>query len=311
PVAVLILDRGGCVKTLNCTAQRLFGDRSEGQAWPLLRNATFQAKRGSNLLTARDGRQYFEQHSAKMSSDERIICLQAIATMAADTESLAQLGEGVAHLIHQVRTPLTAASLYLDQLVRQLGHEPKLQQLARKPSTQLRAAEQVISSALDLLVPRASQLEHVNVQELMLQLQEQCGVVTLSLGAHLYCVPVPEGIYLKAEQSALLSALGNLVVNAAQHPAKGRLLRICVLARVEADNVIFEISDTGTGIAEEMKHKVFDRFETTRVGGTGLGLDIARRVFEQFDGHVYLSNNAEGGATFSVRFPCQAIDVAA
>ena len=311
PIAVVILDRGGCVKTLNCAAQTLFGDHAEGQAWPLLRNATFKGARGTAVLTARDGCLYVEQHSTKTSGAERIICLQAMTDPVADNSSLAALGEGVARLVHQVRTPLTAAALYMDQLTRQLGHDPKLQRLSRKPVNQLRKAEQVISGALNLLqsTPAASQV--VSVNDLLAQLQEQCGVVVMPLGAHLYCAPLSQDLFLKAEPEALLSALGNLVINAAQHPAKRRLLRVCVVARSENEQVVFEISDTGNGVAEEMKEKIFDVFETTRSSGTGLGLSVAKHVFEQFDGTIDLSNNAEGGATFSVRFPAEALDVAA
>jgi len=101
------------------------------------------------------------------------------------------------------------------------------------------------------------------------------------------------------------------VINAAQHPAKGRLLRICVVARAENEQVVFEISDTGCGVADEIKDKIFDVFETTRSSGTGLGLSVAQRVFGQFDGTIDVEHNAEGGATFSVRFPAEALDVAA
>jgi len=156
PIAVLMLDRGGCVKTLNCAAQTLFGDHAEGQAWPLLRNATFKGAVGTSVLTARDGSCYVEQHSTKAAGSERIICLQSMAPSKTDERSLAALGEGVARLVHQVRTPLTAAALYLDQLTRQLGHEPKLQRLSRKPANQLKHAERVISGALNLLQAPAS-----------------------------------------------------------------------------------------------------------------------------------------------------------
>jgi two-component system sensor histidine kinase FlrB len=252
-----------------------------------------------------------EQHSAKTSGAERIICLQAMTDPVADNSSLAALGEGVARLVHQVRTPLTAAALYMDQLTRQLGHEPKLQRLSRKPVNQLRKAEQVISGALNLLQSSPATDHVVSVNDTLAQLQEQCGIVVLPLGAHLHCVPLQHDRLLRAEPEALLSALGNLVINAAQHPAKGRLLRVCVVARCEGEQVVFEISDTGLGVAEEMKKKIFDVFETTRSNGTGLGLSVAKHVFEQFDGTIDLSNNAEGGATFSVRFPAEALDVAA
>jgi|GEM_PF-3317406 len=310
PVAVLMLDRAGCIKTFNCTAQALFGEAALGQSWPLLRNASFSTRHGCSLLTSRSGTCYVEQYSSNAKDGERIICLQS-ASAANTNQSLVALGEGVARLVHQVRTPLTAAALYLDQLSRQLGHEPKLQRLARKPAAQLRCAESVIDGALGLIRPVSRSLQTIDVSDTLRALEAQCGVVVMSLGAHLYCAPLTPGVFIKADAVALLSALSNLVINAAQHPVKGRLLRVCVVARLLGDHVVFEISDTGKGVSETEKQKIFNAFESTRSEGTGLGLSVAQRVLGQFDGKIEVSNNAEGGATFSVRFPAEAIDVAA
>ncbi len=311
PVAVLIIDRGGCVKTLNSAAESLFASSAKGQAWPLLRNATFKAHQGSALLTARNGSCYIEQHSTDTNSGDRILCLQS-ATVATDqAQSLAALGESVARLVHQVRTPLTAAALYLDQLNRQLGHEPQLQQLARKPVQQLRAAEKIISSSLGLLRPARFELQTISAQEVLQRLEDQCAVVVLSMGAHLYCASAPENLSVRAEPEVLISALSNLVINAAQHPAKGRLLRVCVVARQVDGCIEFDISDTGKGVPEDMQKKIFNAFETSRSDGTGLGLAVAESSLRQFDGQIALKNNAEGGATFCVRFPAEALDVAA
>lgn len=311
PISVLVLDHAGCVKTLNSAAQALLGDLAVGQAWPLLRSATFKREQSSSLLSASDGTCYLELPSTEASGGGRIICLQVAAVPPAHSDALVTLGEGLAKLVHQMRTPLTAASLYLDQLTRQLSHEPKLQRLSRKPADQLHSVESIVSGALGLLQPVTIDSGELKVSGLMARLEEQCAPVVLLSGAHLYCAPVAENLYVKADLESLLSALSNLVINAAQHPAKGRLLRVCVVVRCEADALVFEVSDTGKGVPEEAQRKVFNAFESTRSGGTGLGLFIARSIFSRFDGTIDLENNAEGGATFSVRFPAEAINVAA
>jgi len=210
PVAVVMLNRARCVKHLNCTAREIFGDNAEGQAWPLLRNASFKSENNGSLLRSKRGDYYQEQHSTEMRSGEHIICLQPA---------------------HQVRTPLTAAALYLDQLTRQLGHEPALQRLSRKPAEQLRNAEQIIGGALGLLAPQATRSSMISGTEILEQLHQQCAVVVASMGAHLHCELIGEDSTLHADMAAVVSALSNIVINAAQHPAPNRLLRICVLAR--------------------------------------------------------------------------------
>lgn len=307
--AVLVLNRAGCIKSLNCSARSLLGDAAEGLSWPLLRNATFGPSRDGLAVLSRGGRHYIEHHSGT-SCGERIVCLQLLEPAPQSGTAAAQ-PDTLAPLIHQLRTPLTAANLYLDQLLRRLGHDPELQRLARKSVQQLHAVEQLLAAGSALLAPGRACGELLDVDALLQQLQEQCGAIALGLGAHLHCHSDTAGLAIRADRAALLSALGNLVINAAQHPRKGQLLRICVVGRAEAGQLVLDVSDTGCGVEPALRDTIFDRYETTRAGGNGLGLDIARHVFTRFDGHIEQSNNTAGGATFSVRFPLAVLDAAA
>lgn len=308
PIAILTLDKNGCVKAFNTAAEDLFGKIFIGQAWPLLRNAFFWPRCTGYSLLSRGGDSFIEQHSADASTGERIVCIQRSPRVNEQSAHALSTGEQIAKLVHQVRTPLTAAGLYLDQLVRQLAHEPKLLNLAKKSIVQLRSADDIFSAATGQLRDPA---KIIGVSALLDQLNEQCAGLVLSLGAHLHCAEYKGEAYIRADVSALVSALSNLVINAAQHPQSKRLLRICVSAHRVGECILIEISDTGKGVPEHLEAKVFDPFETSRSDGTGLGLSIARDTLAQFDGQIELTRNAEGGATFSVRFPAQAMDVAA
>jgi signal transduction histidine kinase len=71
------------------------------------------------------------------------------------------------------------------------------------------------------------------------------------------------------------------------------------------DNVVFEIGDTGVGVAPEKHEAVFAPFYTTRAAGegTGLGLAIARQVVIQHGGTITVGRSALGGALFTVALP--------
>jgi signal transduction histidine kinase len=63
------------------------------------------------------------------------------------------------------------------------------------------------------------------------------------------------------------------------------------------------ISDTGVGLPEDWKDKIFDPFHSTKPQGTGMGLTITRSIVESYGGRVWASNNEGPGATFYFTLP--------
>ena len=64
-----------------------------------------------------------------------------------------------------------------------------------------------------------------------------------------------------------------------------------------------EVSDSGPGIAPEVKAKLFTPFFTTRPGGTGLGLSVVQHIAVRHRGHVHAENGSNGGARFTLWLP--------
>jgi two-component system phosphate regulon sensor histidine kinase PhoR len=84
-----------------------------------------------------------------------------------------------------------------------------------------------------------------------------------------------------------------------------------VLLRSKQPAVEIRVADTGIGIPDSEKSKVFDAFyqvdsrATRQVGGTGLGLSIVKRLVEGHDGRVWVEDNEPQGAVFVVTIPCR------
>jgi len=120
-------------------------------------------------------------------------------------------------------------------------------------------------------------------------------------------VEVDGDLGVHADPVRLRQAVGNLVTNAVRHtPEDGR---ITLRARRERDEVVIEVSDTGSGIAPEHLPHVFDRFwradpsRSRATGGRGLGLAIARQLVEAHGGTVSVRSTPGVGTTFTVRIP--------
>jgi signal transduction histidine kinase len=97
----------------------------------------------------------------------------------------------------------------------------------------------------------------------------------------------------------------NLVLNAMDAVADQRegLRTVTVTVMKVDDTASVEISDTGHGIREEDRAKLFDSFFSTKPTGIGLGLSIVRTLVESHGGRVWAENKPGGGAAFHVELP--------
>ena len=95
--------------------------------------------------------------------------------------------------------------------------------------------------------------------------------------------------------------LGNLVNNAVQAMPNGGELTMG--AYQEADDIVITVRDTGVGIPENVKSKLFTPLFTTKSKGQGLGLAVVKRMTEALQGTVNFESKEGNGTIFIVRFP--------
>jgi signal transduction histidine kinase len=117
--------------------------------------------------------------------------------------------------------------------------------------------------------------------------------ITTYLPADLPAVPLDVELFKQA--------LLNLMLNAEQAmPGGGKLT---VQACAEGGGVRLELIDTGAGMAEEQRAKVFQPFYTTKPGGTGLGLPTTKRIVEAHGGTIEVQSEPGRGTKFTLRLP--------
>ncbi len=116
--------------------------------------------------------------------------------------------------------------------------------------------------------------------------------------------PVPQGV---GDPGRLAQVFVNLLINAAQAIEEGAAERneISIATRATEDEVLVEISDTGSGIAPENLERLFDPFFTTKSssGGSGLGLSICYNIVSSFGGRIEVESKPGMGSRFTVRLP--------
>jgi hypothetical protein len=113
-----------------------------------------------------------------------------------------------------------------------------------------------------------------------------------------------------ADPDALRRALANLIDNAAE-AMQGSLLRVLAIRTglsEDGDAVEVTVSDTGHGLTDEIRERLFLPFYSTKQRGTGLGLSIAAKIVQEHGGSIRAEANSPKGARFVLRLPLIEVD---
>ncbi len=213
---------------------------------------------------------------------------------------------------HELRTPLTSIKGTLD-LVNSgvMGPAPEQMQavltIAARNSKRL---ADLIDDLLDLQKIEAGEMAFrfslLNVRDLVAESvamsQGYAEQMDVKLNAHL----PDDDIFINGDSDRLTQVMANLISNASKFSHKGGAVDISI-KRIK-DRVRIFVKDTGVGIPENAKERVFGRFsqvdssDQRRVGGTGLGMNISKKIVERHDGQIDYVSSLGKGTTFFIEF---------
>lgn len=314
PAGVVVLDRSGRVLQVNRAAEGLLGDGPEraelvGADWTALSAGLIPTETPGEVQVELPGgaRRLSLSDTPLDSGEGRIVLLHDVTDthrmrLAAErNERLAAMGEMVAGLAHQLRTPLAAALLYTGNLCQLELNPVDRARIAERAIERLRYLERLIRDML--LFARGDSLgrQRFGVCELVAELAHTLEPVARARRIRFVSACDCGELGLLGDRKALGGALTNLLENAVQATeADGT---VALEARLEGEAVNFMVSDTGCGIDPVIQGKLFDPFFTTRAEGTGLGLAIARGVARAHGGDITLDSAPGRGTRFSLLLP--------
>ena len=207
-------------------------------------------------------------------------------------------------IAHDIKNPLTPINLSLDLLERARrenapGSEEILERtmgLIRRQVAHLREISGDFYEFTGGHKPKPEVFELTELLDETLHLHDAWAV---ELGVNMQREGSPVMVF--ADPSKLRRVFVNLMSNSLQAmPDGGELL---VETRVEDDRAVCLIQDSGQGLAEEARERLFEPYFTTKSEGTGLGLAISKRVMEESDGGITLEPREGGGTTATVWLP--------
>ncbi len=223
----------------------------------------------------------------------------------------------VTNVSHELKTPLTSISLFIDLLRRKgsLSAAKKEQYLSLMASETERLTR-LINNVLDFSRDKGARryaMQTVDAAEVARQIVESQRVRLESSGfvVDLKIEADPQdaeaGLTVRADPEALKQVLLNLLSNAEKYSRQTR--ELAVRAGRDATEVTITVADRGIGVPEKERQKIFQEFYrvddslSSGVQGTGLGLSIARRIARDHGGDITCAPRPGGGSEFTVRLP--------
>lgn len=310
PGGVVVLDSESVVSECNPAAEDIMGKKLNGVPWQRLVPEGTPACSDAHELVLENGRVVNISSRALELNGGCILLLQDVTEMCAlqdhvkRQERLSAMGEMMARLSHQVRTPLATAMLYASHLNRaNLSHEQKRTSISQLQQG-LQHLDQMINDMLVFSRGGRGGDTSLSVTDLIEQVRNALAPQLQALGAVWRVSPVDKTIQVTGNRVSLTGVLTNLAVNALFACGEGAQL----LWRVDqaSDVVRIVLNDNGPGIAASDATQIFEPFYTTRSHGTGLGLAVVQAVVEAHEGSVNLDTGYTNGASFVVCLPAAA-----
>jgi PAS domain S-box-containing protein len=218
------------------------------------------------------------------------------------SEKLASIGLLSAGVAHEINTPLTGISSYIQILQKKLT-DTHYAQILEKVEAQTDRVARIIKNLLTFArSPSEASFQRVDLkqslEEILSLIDYKLKNMNIRLVLELASVPP---IYAQGER--LQQVFINIILNALDAMPSGGELRIRLALEDGAE--VVRITDTGTGIKPEHRSRIFDPFFTTKgVGkGTGLGLSISYAIVKEHDGRIDVQSEVGRGSTFTITLP--------
>jgi len=301
PAGVLVVNAQDHIVDCNQQAVNLLGEPLIGLDWQGVSLRSLHPSNSPHEHLLADGRIVAMTVNRLGETDERIILLSDVSELRQLQDALAQqkhlsaMGEMVASLAHQVRTPLATAILYASQLATTQLPLRKYQPFAEKILERLHFLEREVNDMLIFAKQGRLAMQGFSWLELLAKSAER--MAQFSGKFELDNRVIDDDML--GNEAALRGALLNLLNNAIEAGATS----IKLSAQQSGDHVEILIADNGPGIQPEVLEKLFEPFFTTKISGTGLGLAVVKSVVNAHNGRIDCQSQPDQGCAFHLSLP--------
>jgi two-component system sensor kinase FixL len=230
--------------------------------------------------------------------EKRILELQAELT---HVQRLTELGQVVTTLVHEVNQPITAIRNYLNACRRlaATGDQEAVQAALERAEDQTKRASDIVQRISDFAMKRDVQMQ---AEDLSLVIDESVALISASLADEAPTLAVqvePAEPYVEIDKVQVQQVLFNLLRNGIE-AMQDQSRRELTVATKGAQGGMVEISvaDTGAGLPDDVRSRLFQPFVTTKPTGMGVGLSVCQSIVQLHGGRLWAEDNIGGGTVF-------------
>ena len=215
-------------------------------------------------------------------------------------ERLTSLGRLSTVIAHEIRNPLMIIKASLHGLSQPDASPEALREAVADINEEVARLNRIVNEVLDFARPIRFELAKVDVN--VLCRESATAAMASGTGPAIDVQLDPHLQPVTADHERLRIALVNMLVNA-RHAVNGTAAAVMLSTQIDIDRVQIRIEDRGVGISADDLAHVFDPYFTTKSGGTGLGLPIAKNIVEGLGGTIAVSSIAGHGTQIRVELP--------
>jgi PAS domain S-box-containing protein len=235
--------------------------------------------------------------------------VEKLEDMAKRTEKFAAMGEMAADIAHEIRNPLGSIALSASLLLKGLTDEKSRDRAARIIHS-VRNVDNKIANLLLFTRKPEPVFRDLRIYDILQELLKFCAEILDKEGIRLSVRLTGASPLVRADGELLKQVFLNIILNAVQAMRGGG--KLMIEAHLHTDPALrpgmertieLRFADTGGGIGEEDRKRIFDPFFSTREGGNGLGLAIVHNIVDLHRGTVDVEKGKRGGSVFTVLLP--------
>jgi signal transduction histidine kinase len=217
--------------------------------------------------------------------------------------AISRLTGGVAH---EVKNPLNAMLMHVELAKMKLNHgDFDLQPQMEVISSEILRLDRVVKTFLDFTKPVELHVRDTTLQDLVQEIADLARPQATGCGIKLNVRLSEEPVNVTVDPDLLKQAILNVVVNAIEAMSQsGKADGVLTIeSNIRGNAAEIRVADTGPGIPNELREKIYNLYFTTKAKGSGIGLAMTFQIVQLHDGTIEVATETGKGTTFTIRLP--------